>query len=256
MGQNLVLNKIAKDTSLKGVLQRAFGKDESQKILALSCYSVCSAKALSRAEDWLEERGYGDLELNSQNISRLLDSLDEDRINTFFKDWMSRHPKDGSLLFDISSISSYAKANTYIERGYNRDRENLQQINLGLLSFLGKGVPLWYSPLLGSLSDSIVLDYVLQSLQKLGCEATTLVMDRGFYSEANIQSVVSKGQKFIIPVPSHLKWQKKLIDKSRLSIQRPANIIRNPEDDKRFIYGVTEYSMESYGIFLVNHMFY
>jgi transposase len=38
-----------------------------------------------------------------------------------------------------------------------------------------------------------------------------------------------------------------LIDKVRPSIRRPANIIRNPEDDKSYIYGVTDYKTESYG---------
>jgi transposase len=177
----------------------------------------------------------------------LLASLSDDRRNTFFKLWISKQAKKKALLFDITSISSYGKNNAYVERGYNRDHENLRQINLGLLSAHSSNVPLWYSELPGSMSDSIVLDHVLGSLEKLDVKDINLVGDRGFYSEANLRNIAGKGQKFTIPVPSSLKWQKELIDKVRDSIRRPANIIRNPEDDKSYIYGLTDYKTESYG---------
>ena len=37
-------------------------------------------------------------------------------------------------MFDITSISSYGSVNEFLERGYNRDGENLSQTNLGILS--------------------------------------------------------------------------------------------------------------------------
>jgi hypothetical protein len=59
--------------------------------------------------------------------------------------------------------------------------------------------------------------------------------------------IVAKGQKFTVPVPSGIRWQKELIDKARFSIRRPGNIIRNPDDDKSYIYGLTDYRMGPYG---------
>ena len=247
MGQNLIMDKVVKDTGIKPVLKEAFGSDDADAILQLARYSVCEGKALSRAEDWLNDRGFNGTALCSQRISELLASLSDDRRNTFFKLWINKQAKKKALLFDITSISSYGKNNAYVERGYNRDHENLRQINLGLLSAHSSNVPLWYSELPGSMSDSIVLDHVLGSLEKLDVKDINLVGDRGFYSEANLRNIAGKGQKFTIPVPSSLKWQKELIDKVRDSIRRPANIIRNPEDDKSYIYGITDYKTESYG---------
>ena len=51
MGQNLILDKVVKDTGIKGVLKDAFGSDDADAILQLARYSVCEGKALSRAED-------------------------------------------------------------------------------------------------------------------------------------------------------------------------------------------------------------
>ncbi|NCB72339.1 MAG: hypothetical protein EOM45_11265 [Clostridia bacterium] len=53
--------------------------------------------------------------------------------------------------------------------------ENLRQINLGLLSAHSSNVPLWYSELPGSMSDSLVLDHVLGSLEKLDVKDINLV---------------------------------------------------------------------------------
>lgn len=247
MGQNLLLDKIVQDTGLMPVLTQALGADDANKVLQLARYSVCEGKVLSRAADWLDDRGCTGGTFDSRRISELLEGLTDDRRNTFFKLWIAKQAQERALLFDISSISSYAKHNRYVERGYNRDHEQLPQINLALLSAHGTKVPLWYAELPGSLTDSVVLDYVLDSLNKLGVKSVTLVCDRGFYSDSNLRNIAAKGQRFTIPVPSHLTWQKELIDKVRPSIRRPAHIIRNPEDDTSYIYGITDYQVESYG---------
>lgn len=247
MGQNLIVDSVIKACGIKAPLKEALGEDDCDKVLQLAGYSLCEGKALCRAESWLNDRGFNGSMLCSQRISDLLKSISDDRRNAFFKAWLKKQSRNKALLFDISSISSYCRNNIYVERGYNRDHENLPQINLGLLSSHTSNIPLWYSELPGSMSDSAVLDFVLQQLEKLEVTDVTLVGDRGFYSDGNIRHIVEKGQKFTIPVPSRISWQKKLIDSVRSSIRRPANIIRNPMDDGSYIYGVTSYKMEDYG---------
>lgn len=245
VGQSLILDKIIKELRILKVLKEAFGEEDAKRILNLASFSVCEHKALSRSDIWLDDRGKEGL--SSQQISDLLPTLDVDKQNIFFSRWFKEHHDKKALLFDISSISSYAQNNTYVERGYNRDKENLEQINLGLLCSHESKVPLWYNQLNGSLSDSIVLEEVATRLQKLGIESVTFVIDRGFYSKVNLQMLISKNFKFCIPVPSRVTWQKELIDTVRHSIRRPQNIILTKEDDESYVYGVTSYSVESYG---------
>lgn len=247
MGQNLVINSIVKDSGVGASLKEALGAEDADKVLQLAGFSLCEGKALCRAEAWLDDRGYDGSSLRSQRITELLRSLSTDRQNAFFKTWLKKQSSNKTLLLDITSISSYSRGNPYVERGYNRDHERLPQINLGLLASHTTNVPLWYTELPGSMSDAVVLDYVLDQLDKFDVKDITLVGDRGFYSEANIRHIVSKGQKFTIPVPSRVSWQKKLIDSVRGTIRRPANIIKNPFDDNSYIYGVTSYKMEDYG---------
>ncbi|MCH3918185.1 MAG: hypothetical protein LKE40_12170 [Spirochaetia bacterium] len=183
MGQDLILNKMIGNVGIKAVLDKALGADDAAKVLQLAMYSICEGKALSRACDWLDDRGYDGASLGSQRISDLLASLSDDRRNAFFRLWLARQTGKKALLFDITSTSSYAKHNPYVERGYNRDHGKLPQINLGLLTTHSSNIPLWYADLPGSMADSVVLDHVLDSLGKLGVSDINLVGDRGFYSE-------------------------------------------------------------------------
>ena len=106
-------------------------------------------------EPWLEERGLGD-RMSSEAVSTLLSSITEDEMSAFSKLWLGRNMGRKSILFDITSVSSYSSI-PGVERGHNRDRENLEQMNLALLSTYDTKVPLTARRLNGSLSDVTVL---------------------------------------------------------------------------------------------------
>jgi len=206
---------------------------------------VCQGKAFSRSTDWLVERGYADLGLNSQSISVLLAQLTDDKVNTFFKSWIGQQTKGDSMLFDITSISTYGKNNLYAERGYNRDHENLEQINMSLLTSVITGLPMWYCITPGSMSDVVVLKYVLKMLDKLGISKFTFYGDRGFYSADNLQAITKRGHKFTVPVPSSVSWQKDMIHENKQTMLSPRNVIEL--EDGAIIYGKTIYKMSEYG---------
>jgi transposase len=238
VGETMILDMVMQDTGVSRVLAESFGENDSRKILSLSYYQICRGKALSNAEDWLDQRGLGNLGLSSQRVSELLERLKEDKINTFFKRWAGEHAEKGNQLFDLTSVSTYGKRNPYAEYGYNRDGENLEQINLALLTSCGSGLPMWYQVLPGSMSDKVILDQVLSMMKKMDVPRFTFVGDRGFYSEYNLELLSHGGYKFTIPVPSNVGWQKKLIAEHRDTLVRPGNLI---EENGSIMYGKTIY---------------
>ena len=153
VGELLVVQQIEQELGQEKLLTSAFDKATAQKILALACYSLCTGQLLSYAGVWLEHRGLGSLELEAPRISDLLPSLTVDRQRRFFSSWLTTNAKGGTLCYDITSMSSYSRENPYVEYGYNRDGENLKQINMALLSGKHSGLPVWYSLLPGSLND-------------------------------------------------------------------------------------------------------
>lgn len=236
LGERKICEKATAETGVRTVLCKTFGKDVAEKMLCLAYYEICEGNAFTYAEDWSIERGW-DLNLSSQEISRLLGSIREDQINGFFKDWMENNNKGKGLLFDITSVSSYDRNNAYIERGYNRDHENLEQVNIGLLSAYGSLVPMWYSILPGSISDVTVMDYLSANLSTLGLKQIVITSDRGFYSDRNLKLLVDNNYKFTLPVPSSIGWQKDLINENVDKLYDPDNIIHI--DDESFVYGKT-----------------
>ena len=238
VGETMILDKVTRDTGVSRVLTESFGENDARKIIALSYYQICRGKALSNAEDWLEQRGLGKMGLSSQRVSELLGRLKQDKVNTFFQLWAGEHAEKGSQLFDLTSVSTYGKRNPYAEYGYNRDRENLEQINLALLTSCQSGLPMWYQVLPGSMSDKVILDQVLSMMKKMEVPRFTFVGDRGFYSDYNLELLSHEGYKFTIPVPSNVAWQKKLIAEHRDTLVRPGNLI---EEDGNIMYGKTIY---------------
>ncbi len=245
IGQRLILDREVKKTGLRKSLDKAFGEAAADRVLALSYYLICRGKALSRSGQWLEDRGFGGLGLTTQRVSELLGGLDDDRVNTFFKEWVASRPHtDRNYLFDITSVSTYGKDNPWAEFGYNRDGENLEQINLALLSSRSSGLPLWYSILPGSMSDKVVLDETLARLKKLEIGGFTFCGDRGFFSGRNLKMLTDRGIRFTVPVPSSIKWGKDLIREHRDSLIHPSHFIN---DGKTRVYGKTVYKMTEHG---------
>ena len=244
VGETLVLDKVTGKTGISCILTESMGERDARKIIGLAYYQICRGKALSNAEDWLDQRGFGDLRLSSQRVSELLERLKDDKINTFFKLWAHKHAKGGNQLFDLTSVSTYGKRNPYAEYGYNRDRESLEQVNMALLTSCGSGLPLWYEMLPGSMSDKVVLDHVLSMMSKMEVPKFTFVGDRGFYSERNLKLLSGNGYKFTIPVPYNIGWQKKLIADHRDALVRPDNLL---EDRGSIMYGKTVYKTSDHG---------
>lgn len=244
-GQKAVLDKACSQTSLRKSLLDAFSSGDTDSILALAYYVVCQGKAFSRSEDWLINRGYAGLGLTSQRISDLLGTISEDKINTFFTSWIG-HQQDGdSMLFDITSISTYGKGNIYSERGYNRDHEKLEQVNMAYLTSVATGLPMWYCVTPGSMADKAVLEYVFKMLKKMSVKRFTFFGDRGFYSAYNLALIKEKGHKFTVPVPSSVGWQKKMIAGAKSTMLSPDNVIEI--EGSNIIYGQTIYKKTEYG---------
>lgn len=245
VGQRMVLDKYASELVLPRILKSVFGKDMSEKILALAYYLICRGKALSNSPDWLEDRGFGNLGITTQRISELLKEITADRRNTFFADWIRSNAKSDSVLFDISSISTYGRHIYNAEWGYNRDRESLEQINISLLTTRVSNIPLWYDILPGSMSDVAVVTNTIRTISKLGFANVPFIQDRGFYSAENLNMLKENGIKFMIPIPSGVKLGKDLIAANKDAMVSPENAIEL--DEEHVIYGKTVYRNTEYG---------
>ena len=237
IGPSAVLEKIARDIGLDRVLQQSFPANW-QKILSLAFFLVQKGLPLSRCETWSmsNKHPYGK-EIISQQVSKLLASTSEGERQSFFSRWMKSLAEKDSLFYDITSVSSYSEQNEYLRWGYNRDGEPLPQINLGMLYGRDSDLPAYYRRFPGSISDVSTLKTTVSSLGFIGQTKLTFVLDRGFYSKANIDALLEARYNFMIAVPRR-KWVEALYDECHGDIVSSPN--RRMAGENEVVYMITK----------------
>ena len=221
-GPALVLSKTSQDIGLSRILKKSC-PDHWQEILSLAWFILATGNALNHADAWCTNHEVpAQTSLVSQRISDLLEKISEDERQTFFKLWGKSIAEHDYLCYDITSVSSYSEQNEYVRWGYNRDGEKLPQINLGIVYGQKSLLPAAYRQLPGSIPDVRTLKSLLDQLDKLDFPKLHLVMDRGFYSQANIDDLAAGGHHFTVGVPIHRKWVQEQIDQARHLIDGPA----------------------------------
>jgi hypothetical protein len=120
----------------------------------LCYYLIASDKPLTYMDDWLSENeSYPVGRMRSQRLSELLAAFGSKEHNDFYREWNAINKSDEYIALDITSISSYSRQILDNERGYNRDGENLSQINLCLLFGEETQLPVYQTIYSGSIMD-------------------------------------------------------------------------------------------------------
>jgi len=230
IGPQLLLSDAANKTGLTAILNRVF-PDEWENILTLATYICHQGNALYHCESWSKDhKNPGTMDFTSQNISRLLGKITADDRQRFLSAWSQRFAKQEMLCYDITSVSSYAKAMDYVRYGYNRDHEALPQINLALLYGQNSRLPAYYRFLPGSISDVSTLQKTVKQLDYMEKDGLGLIMDMGFYSQDNLNALYQNRYKFLMGAPTSRKWIEQIIESEWNSLNLPEHYLRIGDD--------------------------
>ena len=234
-GPNLLLTKIANDIGLSSALRKSF-PDTHAKILSLAFFVAQKGLALSRCESWSESHQHPLAQpISSQRVSDLLKEMTESERLHFLSIWLKRLSENDLLCYDITSISSYSTANEYVRWGYNRDNEKLPQINLAVLYGQKCGLPAYYRRLPGNISDVKTLRSTMETLDFLGQTKLHFILDRGFYSEKNIDALLEKRYHFAVAVPAGRLWTRSIIDLYYDQVASPERYRQTGENEALFM---------------------
>jgi transposase len=222
-GHLYCVSHIAERVGLQKLLRKVW-PETAEALLILAIYQVLEAKPLYLARAWAEGADVDpSLDLSSQRISRLMEELgrEEDRRQQFFQSWMKRQRDLRGIFFDITSLSSYSKLIEELEWGYNRDRDNLPQVNLGIIVGQSSELPLAYRVYPGSIADVSTLKNILRLMTEWEVKKVTVVLDRGFYSAANLREMAQDHLHFIIPLSFTTKIASSLLAGHLRDLQSP-----------------------------------
>jgi hypothetical protein len=234
-GATYLLGCIGKTTGVEADFETCF-PDTYKQILSIAYYLILEDKnPLYRFPKWgwLHTHPYGRA-ISSQESSDLFSGITESQRLHFFRLQGKRRMEKEYWAFDTTSISSYSEALRQVRYGKNKDGDALPQINLALLYGEQSCLPFYYRKLPGNIADVSIIKQMLKDMEFLGCKKIKLVMDRGFYSERNINALLTEHLKFLIGAKLSLKFLGKEMDSVRETIRSWQNFLPDAE-----AFGVT-----------------
>lgn len=93
-----------------------------------------------------------------------------------------------------------------VQYGKNKENDPLPQLNLALVFGETSNLPFYYRKLAGNIPDSKTVKNLLADLDLFGFSKVKLVMDRGFYSEDNINALFKEHLKFLLSAKMTLSF--------------------------------------------------
>jgi len=215
-GATYLFDRIGEDTGVKEDLKACFPESYRQ-ILSIAYYLILEDRnPLSRFPRWaaIHHHPHGGV-ISSQRSSDLFASITEEAKQRFFRLQAKRRVEKEYLAYDSTSISSYSQCLRQVRYGKNKDHEHLAQLNLSLLFGQHSRLPFYYRKLSGNIPDVKTLRKLLADMNTLGYEKIKVVLDRGFFSAANINDLYKHHLKFLIAAKLPLKLVEKHLDPVR-----------------------------------------
>ena len=237
-GAFYLYRQLAERIGLLGVLQKAL-PGRWEEAFNLAAYLVSTGDPYGYCEDWLEStEAFPVGPMTSQRISELLASITGEERDNFYRSWCSLRSESEYLALDITSTSSYSQLIDSVEWGYNRDGENLPQINLCLLMGHESGYPVYQSVYGGSLKDVTTLQATISALRAVAGEKPVIVvMDKGFFSRKNINAMLEEKRRigFVISLPFTSKFAKDMVEGEKEGIDTLSKTIVNGKESLRAV---------------------
>ncbi len=212
-GATYLLDVIGDELGIAADLKKCFPQDY-KKILSIAYFLILEENnSLSRFEKWdtLHKHPHNE-NIPSQRSSELFASITEESKENFFKLQGKRRAENEYWAYDITSISSYSEQLRSVQYGKNKEDDRLPQFNLAMIFGEESGLPFYYRHFAGNIPDSKTIKNLLAELDVLGFHKVKLVMDRGFYSEANVNALYKEHLKFLMAVKTSLSFVRKELD--------------------------------------------
>ena len=250
-GVNYAFNEIAEELGITKLLRMYF-PENYKELLTIAQYMLSEGNVMYYLEDYTQDhQTMMNESIGGAKSSKVFSSLRQEDMLLFFREWMKHKQAGEYIAYDVTSISSYSKKIEELEWGYNRDKERLPQINMGMYYGEDSGLPLYYRVYPGSISDKAHMQYMIADNEFINAKKTQFVMDRGFYSADNLRFLTDEGYRFVIALPGNLKYCQELIRKNKDEIVNRSEYMLG----KGMPYGKA-YEVNELGFRMKVHLYY
>lgn len=209
-----ILYQLALELKLNYLL----GKHHKPIIALLIAHLICKGSIL-RISKWIENSTIKEVigldELTTSMLYEALDHLEECNFDvieqSIFENWINLAPEDNkSFVLDVTDTYYNGKHDSSAQRK-GKDGKVSKLIQIGLGVSLENGFPIFHKSYDGNISNIKILEDLMSVMAQRGINS--IVMDRGFYSEANVEDLNKLKMKMIVGVKQSIGIKKNILDK-------------------------------------------
>ena len=220
IGSYVVIQKVLQEYKLENLLGTWFSKD-SGLLLDLMAYLIIDEE---NAGQYYPDFAFGHplfsegMRIYSDSkVCRFLKSVTREQIIGFLNDWNKRRDHKQCIYISYDSTNKNCQAGDIdiIEYGKAKDEKGLPVFNLALAFDKTNRVPLFYEEYPGSITDVSQFEYMVDKVKEYRYKSVGFILDRGYFSKANIRYMEDNGYSFIIMVKGRKSLVSELITAHR-----------------------------------------
>ena len=207
VGAYIAIKKVIAEYQLDTMMRRHFG-DDAGLLLDLATYMiVCEDNAGQHYPDYAYRHPLftNDMRLYSDSkISRLFQQVTKDKILEFLDDWNTGRDRRQRIYVSYDSTNKQCQAGDIdiVEPGAAKEKakKGLPIFNLGVAYDKTNQIPLFYEQYPGSITDISQFKCFVDKVLAYGYRHLGFVLDRGYFSQENIEYMDQKRFQFVLMV--------------------------------------------------------
>jgi len=217
VGVYIVIRKIMDDYGIPEILCDYFNEKDKGLFLDLAAYSII---AENNAGQYYPDYAYNhplfteSMQIYSDSkVSDFLSSITDDKSIGFLNSWNESRNHREKIYFSYDATNKICQAGDIemVECGKAKG-DSLQPVfNYALAYDSANREPLFYEEYPGSINDVSQLEFMISKANSFGYKKIGLILDRGYFSKANIEHMDDCGYNFVIMVKGMASFVNQMI---------------------------------------------
>lgn len=242
-GMTYAFEKIAEKEGITEALTETFGEEVTHKIMSTAEYFLISECEPVDDFNYFHDNHthIHSEDISSADFSRFFASIDEEKVNTFFRNLNLKNPRVGRNentyhSFDSTAFSSYSGNLSDVEVSKGKQDPDLKHFALAAVHSAVTDRCTYYRLYRGNIPDSKTIDNFASVTKEMGYPFKKVTVDKGYCSAENIYLLHNEMKADVLAmVPSHHNIFKNAVNKVRGKFENdPAKYISSQD-----VYGTT-----------------
>lgn len=205
IGGYIVIKNVIENYKLDEMMARIIGRD-SGLFLDLAAYSIITE---NNAGQYYPDYGYnhplftsGMRIYSDSKVSDFITNITQDQSIGFLNEWNASRNHREKIYISYDSTNKHCQAGDIqlAEFGHEKERQKKPIYNFSVAYDRNNRLPLFYEEYPGSINDVSQLQFLLEKAAAYGYKSAGFILDRGYFSEPNINFMDRNHYDFLIMV--------------------------------------------------------